>query len=815
MRSIFLIFVLNLLTVHSYSQISKGGLPISFGYKLNNKTEVFYTPEFDYAKMIEEDKTPSKSKPFRFGKTHAVKLNPENSGVWNELSNGIKIWQLEINSANAFSVGLLLDSFKLNKGVQLFVYSYDKKTIKGAFTSVNNKQNNKFSILPVSGDKIIVEIDVPANLDYGELNISGIIHDYKGFLSKEKDNTKLSGSCNVNINCSEGDDWQNEKRAVTKYIFSSHGSTYSCTGALVNNTAEDDKPYLLTANHCISTSAEAESATFIFNYESATCLGTTGSEVQSISVADLVVTDINKKLDFSLLQLSIDPPSEYNAYYAGWNRKTEAATSTVCIHHPSEDIKKISIDYDAPITGDYGEGFLENAHWQILEWDVGTTEGGSSGSPLFDQNHFIIGDLTGGEASCYYNYNDYYSKFDLSWDYYTDENMQLKKWLDPLNINPETINGKNQETPVQLDAKISYVNSPKGLYCGISSITPEIIIQNKGIDDLISLKISYNFTNKAVITLNWIGNLKTGEYETLPLNNSDVSIGESEFKVYCWLPNGSEDLNKINDTIISSFEVIDEASEIEILGDKRTCLSIDTAYYFVETSGDYDWNVIGGEIIQGENDKHINVVWEDLGDKKVILKYTNTCEQTLYDTIDVIKNEHSLSLNIKIEDENSEINYILKDIYGNIVLEFIDISTDKLFEKILCLESGCYELGVKSNSTITDYDLTDLMKNEVIVSESLNNNEFTVEFCLEHENNSISFIIYPNPSKQNITIEAKFNEMYDNASFLIVNLKGEQVIPEKKLEKIQEINISDLQRGYYLIKIKNKYGLFTKKIIKL
>ena len=105
------------------------------------------------------------------------------------------------------------------------------------------------------------------------------------------------------------------------------------------------------------------------------------------------------------------------------------------------DVKKISIDNDSPIIADYGNGYDTESHWKIGEWNVGTTEGGSSGSPLFDENHRLIGDLTGGEAACGNSVNDYYTRFDLSWDTYSESSQQLKYWLDPQNIGVDTIDG--------------------------------------------------------------------------------------------------------------------------------------------------------------------------------------------------------------------------------------------------------------------------------------------------------------------------------------------------------------------------------------
>src|SRR5439155_17440587 len=83
--------------------------------------------------------------------------------------------------------------------------------------------------------------------------------------------------------------------------------------------------------------------------------------------------------DFTLLQMSSAPPQSFNVYYSGWSHSASPATETFVIHHPSGDVKKISHDADPPTDGiNWGPN-----HWRIGSYEQGTTEPGSSGSPLF------------------------------------------------------------------------------------------------------------------------------------------------------------------------------------------------------------------------------------------------------------------------------------------------------------------------------------------------------------------------------------------------------------------------------------------------
>ncbi len=101
-----------------------------------------------------------------------------------------------------------------------------------------------------------------------------------------------------------------------------------CTGVLVNNTAYDGTPYVLTAQHCITTDSHANSTVFQFNYESAECFGDDGPLDMSISGSELM--SVGDSIDFSLVKLSLVPPASYGVYYAGWDRSDVPATRPPC-----------------------------------------------------------------------------------------------------------------------------------------------------------------------------------------------------------------------------------------------------------------------------------------------------------------------------------------------------------------------------------------------------------------------------------------------------------------------------------------------------
>ncbi len=449
------LYVLSLLLfvwINSNAQINIGGEPISFMYDKSVKSNLVYElmQTVDVESLTAEDKINDQYKdiPWRFGFEFEVNYNPENSGVWDVLPKGDKIWRLGIKSDGAFTINLIFNNYLLPPNAKLFVYSADKSEIIGAFTDANNQDDGYFATTLIRSDAIIIEYYEPYNAAFaGELNLGTVTHGYRDAYSYAKA-FGGSGSCNVNVACPQSAGWENEIKSVTHLITGS----YVCTGALINNAENDGTPYYLSADHCYNTPG---ALVFWFNWESTTCTNPSTSPPYN-SMSGSVQRARNSASDFWLVELNSTPPSSYNVYYAGWNRANSAESSSVAIHHPSGDIKKISFDYDSYTSDLYlGTSGVANSHWKITDWDLGTTEGGSSGSPLFDPNHRIVGQLHGGYAACGNNSADWYGKLSTSWSYGSTAATRLSDWLDPNNTGVTAINGYDPNASAVLTANFS------------------------------------------------------------------------------------------------------------------------------------------------------------------------------------------------------------------------------------------------------------------------------------------------------------------------------------------------------------------------
>lgn len=473
---------------------------------------------------------------WRFGVAIDSTINVKTESNLEQNGNLTRL-QLEISSANAKSINLNFSNFFLPSGALLYIKGRGRDRI-GALTNKNNKRDKQFSIRPIKGSSITIELYVASEkLDSVHLIISQIVHGYRNVFQKSAKNFNSSGACNRNINCPEADLWQDVKRSVV--MITASNNTRLCTGTLMNNVREDSVPYLLTASHCNL----ASNSIFIFNYEnsSTNCLvNLDGNLTNSISGA--FARSESSYSDFKLFELSQQPPASYNAYYAGWSAISVPPIESTSIHHPSGDIKKISQDFDTAKSTFYNPP-NQNTHWQIGNWESGTTEQGSSGSALFDQFKRVVGQLEGGSANCSNNSNDYFGKFSLSWDFDPASNRQLKYWLDPDTTNRLIMDGLDPSAKVNNnDVELTYVEGIPSFSCD-SFINPVVYFLNVGNDTLTSVQIQYGTNKQFSQTVSWSGQLSEDKMAQISLPAFQLSSMDSSFNVKLVISPSDQDTN--------------------------------------------------------------------------------------------------------------------------------------------------------------------------------------------------------------------------------------------------------------------------------
>ncbi len=441
------IFSVLLVSGMSFAQQGDGGLPKSseLNTVLNQiDTRFFPQPNLDALRAEDAENEVSKIGPWRFGFNNEVTLNMTNAGTWRELANGGQLWQLVLTCEEALTINLTLDQVEIPEGNELYVYNPEKDFILGSFTAKHLYEGQLGTEL-VPGNTAIVEYYVaPNNIDEKRgLQINTVTHGYRTATEFQEKAFGSSGACNMNANCPDGEPWDFQRRAAVMLVSGGNGF---CSGSMINNSQNDGTPYVLTANHCGS---NPTNWVFRFNWQALGCTNPASSPSFN-SLSGAVSRAKRTPSDFHLVEITGGlengtVPLNYYTYFPGWDNSDDIPTTTMCVHHPSGDIKKLAFD-DAPAVSSNGMGSSEaNSQWEV-EWDRNTTtEGGSSGSPLFDQNGRIIGQLWGGGASCFnLSAPDFYGKVSYSWEPTgSNSTNQLKHWLDPNDDGLVTLDGFN------------------------------------------------------------------------------------------------------------------------------------------------------------------------------------------------------------------------------------------------------------------------------------------------------------------------------------------------------------------------------------
>ncbi len=418
-----------------------------------SRVRTWVAPPVDVERLKQEDALEAGRKdiPQRVGYPMKTNLNTENAGTWLEGKDGGQLWQLDVRSKGALWVVVGFSWFDLQPGASLTVSDRTGNRILGPYTSKDIRSHGQLWFPPVHGDGVRIELHWPAELaeEQPRLRLGTVSHGYRvleGFdLDPVDDAGKSnsngpSGSCNTDVACDTA--WADQSRSSVRIL---SGGFAFCSGALVNNTANDCTPYVLTASHC---NVNPPSTTYQFNYECSLCGGGTTETGHSMTGSTRAARWASSDMD--LLLLDDEVPAEFDAYYSGWSRATNPATRSTGIHHPRGDVKKITHNFNALIPGMTADGGWGATHWRVTEWEEGTTEPSSSGSPMYDQNKRIIGQLHGGFASCTAITWDEYGKFDVSWAGGGTQSTRLEPWLDPLSTGTVTLDGIDHtfcETP--------------------------------------------------------------------------------------------------------------------------------------------------------------------------------------------------------------------------------------------------------------------------------------------------------------------------------------------------------------------------------
>jgi len=473
-----------------FSQISSGGTPHFLQASVMRAASASFfieMPAFNLDSVLREDAAGKDNMRSSYKFAHKFYTNIDISDAARTvLPDGTTVKQVGIRSSGAFSINLLLRDFEIPPGGKLFVYSADHSYVVGSFDYRNNSPEKVLPIQPVAGESVIVEYSEPPDAPFvGRFIIAEVNHDYRDFFKVEPVNDTSAHNCMPDAICSDAN-----REAIRSTVLLMIDGTTGCSGSLINNSLDDGRPYLLTANHCLCMpdyhpkpmdfyNNMAGTLVAFFNYNRPVCdagIRMKGSEEMSLAGASARVIIEGK--DIALLEFKNSPPDYYNVYYPGWNRNlTASGTKHTNLHHPQKAIKKYGTTNSALSVVSFPQ-LDANSFWKVPYWTVGSTAAGSSGSPLFNENLQIIGALTAGASLCTGNLPngqpDYFSMLGKGWET-GDPANQLKTYLDPANKGVVQYSGMDphQINPIVRMSNADYAGGDK-------LITSKLNLPNSG-----------------------------------------------------------------------------------------------------------------------------------------------------------------------------------------------------------------------------------------------------------------------------------------------------------------------------------------------
>jgi len=746
-RILLLSTIFTALLGSSFAQTSNVGNPLTMNGKIQ-KTKSFYaTPAIDIESELAAQST-SGEKMMRFGKEFTVDLNVTELASKTILPSGDVVYQYGIECPNAVSVNLVFDKFYLPTGAELFITDANSNEFIGAYTSFNNNQNNMLGTEILYTSKVIVELVEPKNaVGTSQLAIGTIVSGFRN-LDVMMKALNDAGNCHYDANCPQGAAWENQKNSVAMMV---NGGGF-CTGALVNNTSGTIIPYFLSANHC---GTNPGGWVFRFRWESPsgqTVCGTGANSVngpETMNVNGGTLRAAWDGSDVTLTELNTAPNPAWGIYYSGWDNSGAAVSSAVGIHHPSGDIKKISFENSALTSSSWG-GTPANSHWHVPGWDLGVTEPGSSGSPLFDQNHRVIGQLHGGASACgASDLSDEYGKFSFSWTGNNTNSTRLSNWLDPSNTGATAIEGIDPAGPaLALDAAINNPQGVSGTYC-TATVTPQVTITNSGTDVLTSATISYGYDGVLNQTYPWTGSLAQFQTVTITLPAATLAGGNHTFDAQVINPNGSTDQNLANNTISSSFTTV--------VNGQTVSLDLNIDCWGSETS------------------------WELLDAGNAVLYSGNG-----YSDASAMLVEQDFCLD-----------------YGCYTFKLIDSYGDGL--------SGCQSGNGSYTITYTGAVLAELLPADADFGTQLSKN-FCINnpAGIAESTLASSVNVFPNPADDQLAVVSKGIEVQQVE---LMNIAGQVIKTTSSNDMVVTMNVADVASGVYLVRIHTAQGSTTKQVV--
>jgi len=335
--------------------------------------------------------------PNQIGVNRSLAVSPKTRAQKVVNPDGSQIIVLIIKSSGASGIGVHFRNFALADDDEVYVYGPAPDSIVfGPFRDKGPWGSGEFWSGTLAGDTAIIEFYTRTGENGKAFEIFEISHIFPELDLRLRSDQPDVLPCELDASC-----YPNSlNNAVGRILFNDNGHQAVCTGILLNDLAQDQIPYFLTANHCVSTQAVAQTVEVFWFYQTTSCnSGILRSDwVQQVGGANLLATQSSN--DFSLLRLVNNAP--VGAWFSGWTSDIQSTgTAVFGLHHPD--------GFTPPAIDSYlreAHGIITSTNASCLglvngyrtDWTSGTTEPGSSGSGLWNSSGYLVGVLSCGPS---------------------------------------------------------------------------------------------------------------------------------------------------------------------------------------------------------------------------------------------------------------------------------------------------------------------------------------------------------------------------------------------------------------------------------
>jgi hypothetical protein len=349
-------------------------------------------------------------------------------GVAEALPEGGMLWtgRLRVEGADRLRAGLLASGDIA--GLEMLVAGSDGGPI-GPFP-LRPRSDGRFWTPSVAGPQIDVQLRVPeSSSGRWEIAIDQVVQIFP---------SPLNEPCLEDAACHDDGDWPGlvaARRAIASLHFMDGSSSKRCTGGLLADTDPTTTvPYLLTANHCISTQESADSLETYWDLVAPAC-GAAAPALATLPRVDgatLLATSV--QTDFAFLRLSAMPPGERTLL--GWTTAPVAPGTPIArLSHPQAKALKFSTTTATVVaqpqcsTDEEGRPWGDQGKFRYQQLLFGGAAAGSSGAPQFLADGVVVGQLLGWCGSSYEDLCDpalstVDGRFDVTY-------AAIAAWLDP------------------------------------------------------------------------------------------------------------------------------------------------------------------------------------------------------------------------------------------------------------------------------------------------------------------------------------------------------------------------------------------------